>query len=62
MYITEWGNDHISIFTTNGHFVRSYGGQGNSVGQFNLFVSCDIVCDCSLIVTVKMLLLMFRRK
>ena len=35
MYITECGNHHISIFTTDGKFVRSFGEQGSSVGQFN---------------------------
>ena len=43
MYFAEQNNHCISIFTTDGQFVRSFGGQGSSVGQFN--VPCGITFD-----------------
>ena len=47
------GNHRISIFTTDGQFIRYFGGQGSSVSQFD--TPCGItfdregylyVCDC----------------
>ena len=34
IYITEWGNHRISIFTTDGQFVRSIGEYGSRRRQF----------------------------
>ena len=35
MYITDGENNYCSIFTTDGHFIHSFGERGNGLGQFN---------------------------
>ena len=52
--IEDFGNHRISIFTTDGQFVRSFGGKGSSsVDQFNVPIGITFdregylyVCDC----------------
>ena len=34
VYITELGNNRISVFTINGKFLTSFGTKGNEEGQF----------------------------
>ena len=34
LYISEWGNNRISLFTREGYFLRSFGAPGNGLGQF----------------------------
>ena len=51
MYISEYGNHRVSVFTTEGQFVTSLGQEGDGLGEFkclgNLAVHNDIlyVCD-----------------
>ena len=33
--LTERDNHHISLFMSEGHFLRSFGTQGEGLGQFN---------------------------
>ena len=35
MYISDGENNRISIFTTDGYFIRSFGERGNRLGEFN---------------------------
>ena len=35
IYISESNNHRISLFTRDGHFLRSFGTQGKGSGQFN---------------------------
>ena len=35
MYISDGENNCISIFTTDGHFIPSFGERGNGLGKFN---------------------------
>ena len=35
VYVTEMNNDRVSIFTTEGKFLRSFGTRGSGQGQFN---------------------------
>ena len=35
MYVSEWGNNRISIFSADGEFIKSFGSKGNGHGQFN---------------------------
>ena len=34
LYVSEWNNCRISIFTREGHFLRSFGSRGEGPGQF----------------------------
>ena len=34
MYISEWGNHRISVFTSEGKFVTKFGEEGNNIDQF----------------------------
>ena len=34
VYISEWGNHRISVFTSEGRFVTSFGRKGNKTGEF----------------------------
>ena len=34
VYVSEWGNLRISIFTLEGEFVTSFGSKGSGLGQF----------------------------
>ena len=35
VYITEWGNSHVSLFRTSGEFVHSFGKFGSGRGELN---------------------------
>ena len=35
MYVTEFGNNRVSVFTCEGEFLTSFGTFGNGPGQFN---------------------------
>ena len=35
MYVSEYGNDRVSVFTSEGGFVTSFGRQGSGPGQFD---------------------------
>ena len=35
VYITEYGNSRISVFTLDGQLIRTIGSQGSGPGQFN---------------------------
>ena len=35
LYVSEWGNDRISIFDTNGCFIHCFGKSGSGEGEFN---------------------------
>ncbi len=54
MYISDLGNHRVSVFTSEGQFVRSFGSNGEGQGQFKDLrglamdssgVLC--VCDCN---------------
>ena len=52
-HIEDFGNHRISIFTTDDQFVRSFGGHGSSVDQFNVPIGITFdregylyICDC----------------
>ena len=34
VYVSEWGNHRVSVFTLEGQFVTSFGGEGEGPGQF----------------------------
>ena len=34
VYVSEWGNHRVSVFTSEGQFVTSFGGLGEGPGQF----------------------------
>ena len=51
--IEDFGNHRISIFTTDGQFVRSFGGYGSSMDEFNVPIGITFdregyfyICDC----------------
>ena len=35
VYVSEWGNNRVSVFTSEGVFVSSFGSPGERPGQFN---------------------------
>lgn len=35
VYVGEWGNQRVSIFSTNGELIKSFGRMGKGPGQFN---------------------------
>ena len=35
VYVTEWGNHRVSLFTCEGNFLTSFGTKGSGRGQFN---------------------------
>ena len=35
VYVSEYGNHHVSVFTSDGLFVTSFGSKGRNVDQFN---------------------------
>ena len=35
VYVSEEGNDRISVFTSDGVFVHSFGKEGSNIDQFN---------------------------
>ncbi len=34
VYISEWGNHRVSVFTPEGQFVTTFGSRGKGPGQF----------------------------
>ena len=34
VYVSEWGNSRVSVFTSEGVFVTSFGSRGKGPGQF----------------------------
>ena len=36
MYVTDKDNHHISMFTSEGKFITSFGCKGDGPGQFNM--------------------------
>ena len=54
VYVSEWNNDRVSVFTSEGQFLTSFGRKGKGPGQFDsphgLVVDSSgvvYVCDCS---------------
>jgi tripartite motif-containing protein 2/3/tripartite motif-containing protein 71 len=52
VYVSEWGNHHVSVLTSEGQFVMSFGREGPGPGEFKypngLAVDSDgvvYVCD-----------------
>ena len=43
MYVTEYYNHCVSMFTSEGQFLRSFGTKGEGPGQFNK--PCGIAVD-----------------
>ena len=35
VYVTDFGNHNISVFTTEGEYVTSFGEKGSNNGEFN---------------------------
>ena len=35
VYVTEFENHRVSVFTSEGKFLTSFGNEGNGPGQFN---------------------------
>ena len=35
VYVADHDNDHISVFTAHGVFIRHFGHQGSGEGEFN---------------------------
>ena len=35
VFVTEWGNNRVSIFDTDGSFLHCFGSTGNGQGEFN---------------------------
>ena len=35
VYVTDCGNNHVSVFTCEGKFLTSFGTKGSEPGQFN---------------------------
>ena len=33
MYVTEYGNNHVTVFRTSGEFVHSFGKEGSDKGD-----------------------------
>ena len=51
VFVSESKNHRISVFTTEGQFVKSFGQRGTKVGEFNcprwLAVDdCGVLCVC----------------
>ncbi len=34
VYVSEWGKHRVSVFTSDGQFVTSFGSEGEGPGQF----------------------------
>ena len=49
-YVSEWGNNRVSVFTSEGVFVKSFGSHGEGSGQFNY--PCAVAVDRSGVVYV----------
>ena len=49
-YVSEWGNYRVSVFTSEGVFVTSFGSCGEGPGQFKR--PCGIAVDNSGVVYV----------
>lgn len=43
VYITEYSNDRVSIFTNNGKFIKTFGTRGSEQAQFDW--PCGITVD-----------------
>ena len=35
IYVSDGGNHRVSVFTSDGQFVRSFGSKGSGTGQFS---------------------------
>ena len=35
LYVSDWGNDRVQVFTRDGQFVRSFGKKGSGQGELN---------------------------
>ncbi len=46
VYVGEYGNDRVSVFTSEGQFVMSFG-TGISVGGLAVDLDSGVLCVCS---------------
>ena len=51
VYVNEFSNDRVSVFTCEGQFVTSFGRKGRCPGEFNIPVglavdNCGVVYVC----------------
>ena len=50
VYVSEWFNHRVSVFTSEGRFVVSFGREGQGPGEFNYL--CGLAVDDSGVVYV----------
>ncbi len=51
VYVSEYSENRISIFKTNGEFIHSFGSKGTKKGQFNQPAGIAIDSDGHVVVT-----------
>ena len=42
IYVAEWGNYRVSVFTTSGEFITSFGKPGRGEGEFIIHSSFQV--------------------
>ena len=47
VYVSEWGNHRISVFTSDGQFVDRFGEEGSNIALFGIAFDNDgFMCIC----------------